>query len=800
MIKNYIKIAWRNLLKSKLYSAINIIGLSIGISACILIGLYIHNELSYDQFHLNSNNIYRASMVYSTAGPVNEAAVSGSKVGPEFKRTFPNVMEYVRTYVTTSSIKKGELVFDENKMLFADSVFFSVFSFKLLAGDSKTAIDAPDKIVLTQSSAAKLFPQQNAIGEILRYGGSDYKVSGICENPPQNSQIKFDFVISFSNLGNAYKTETWWNANWVTYLLIDNQTNIDQFENQINAYMDSDLVREQTGSMDPNFLHYRLEPFNKVHLHSKLEGLEPNGNIQYIYIFGIIGILILLIAGANYTNLATAQAMGRGGEIGTRKVLGATRNQVFSQFIGEAVVLTSVATVFALMITLFAIPFFNNVSGKSFVFGDVLSFKVLILGPIFALIISFLAGIYPAVVLSGTKALTAMKSSFELAKGNGNVLRKSLIVAQFSISIFLISVTAIIISQVNFLKKTNLGYDRNHVLVIPMNQKISENYELLKPAIQNVIGVSAVTASYDTPEYVAWGDGISATGANGPVEISLNAMPVDLDFAQTLGMQFAAGRDFQKYDFDLMDTTNNSVNYKLPYIINETLAKMIGWTPEEAIGKTIEHRALGPIVGVLKDFHFQSLHQSIGPLLQFLDKNSSRKLLVKMDGGQMKETLKGLENLFAARMPGQPFNYHFLDDDYNKLYLSEQRTTSLFKAAAFLAILLATLGLFGLAAFMTFSRTKEIGIRRVLGATLFSISQLFVRQFIFLIVVAVVVAIPMAWYAGNYWLQDFAYKIELEWWHFALAGTLVLLIAVATISYQSIRVCLLNPIKSLRSE
>ena len=800
MIKNYVKIAWRNLLKSKLYSSINIIGLSIGISACILIGLYIHNELNYDQFHLKSDNIYRATMEYSTAGPVEEAAVSGSKVGPEFKRTFPNVVEYVRTYTSTSSIKKGEVVFDENKMLFADSAFFSVFSFELLAGDAITAIDAPDKIVLTQSSAAKLFPLQNAMGEILTFGGSEYKISGICVDPPQNSQIKFDFVISFSNIGNAYKTETWWNANWVTYLLLNNQTDIAQFENQVNAYMDSDLVREQTGSMHPNFLHYNLEPLTKVHLHSSVEGLEPNGNIQYIYIFGIIGLLILLIAGANYTNLATAQAMGRGGEIGTRKVLGANRNQIFSQFIGEAVVLTCIATILALVITLAAIPFFNNVSGKSFVYGDVLSTKVMIMTPLFAVIISFLAGQYPAVVLSGTKALTAMKSSFELAKGNRNILRKSLIIAQFSISIFLIAVTGIIISQVNFLKETNLGYDRNHVVVIPMNNKISENYEILKPAIQNVMGVKSVTASYDTPEYVAWGDGISATGKNGPVEISLNAMPIDLDFAQTLGMQFAAGRDFQKYDFDLMDTTNNSANYKLPYIINETLAKMIGWTPEEAIGKTIEHRALGPIVGVLKDFHFQSLHQPIGPLLQFLDKDASRKLLVKIDGSQMKETLKGLEQLFATRMPGQPFNFHFLDDDYNKLYMSEQRTTSLFKAAAFITILLATLGLFGLAAFVTFSRTKEVGIRRVLGATLLSITQLFVRQFIFLIVLSVVIAVPLAWYAGNYWLQDFAYKIELEWWHFALAGTLVLIIAVATISYQSIRVCLLNPIKSLRSE
>ncbi|MBK8392420.1 MAG: ABC transporter permease [Saprospiraceae bacterium] len=800
MIKNYVKIAWRNLLKSKLYSSINIIGLSIGISACILIGLYIHNELNYDQFHLKSDNIYRATMEYSTAGPVEEAAVSGSKVGPEFKRTFPNVVEYVRTYTSTSSIKKGEVVFDENKMLFADSAFFSVFSFELLAGDAITAIDAPDKIVLTQSSAAKLFPLQNAMGEILTFGGSEYKISGICVDPPQNSQIKFDFVISFSNIGNAYKTETWWNANWVTYLLLNNQTDIAQFENQVNAYMDSDLVREQTGSMHPNFLHYNLEPLTKVHLHSSVEGLEPNGNIQYIYIFGIIGLLILLIAVANYTNLATAQAMGRGGEIGTRKVLGANRNQIFSQFIGEAVVLTCIATILALVITLAAIPFFNNVSGKSFVYGDVLSTKVMIMTPLFAVIISFLAGLYPAVVLSGTKALTAMKSSFELAKGNRNILRKSLIIAQFSISIFLIAVTGIIISQVNFLKETNLGYDRNHVVVIPMNNKISENYEILKPAIQNVMGVKSVTASYDTPEYVAWGDGISATGKNGPVEISLNAMPIDLDFAQTLGMQFAAGRDFQKYDFDLMDTTNNSANYKLPYIINETLAKMIGWTPEEAIGKTIEHRALGPIVGVLKDFHFQSLHQPIGPLLQFLDKDASRKLLVKIDGSQMKETLKGLEQLFATRMPGQPFNFHFLDDDYNKLYMSEQRTTSLFKAAAFITILLATLGLFGLAAFVTFSRTKEVGIRRVLGATLLSITQLFVRQLIFLIVLSVVIAVPLAWYAGNYWLQDFAYKIELEWWHFALAGTLVLIIAVATISYQSIRVCLLNPIKSLRSE
>ena len=403
-------------------------------------------------------------------------------------------------------------------------------------------------------------------------------------------------------------------------------------------------------------------------------------------------------------------------------------------------------------------------------------------------------------ILARTKIMDVLKSKNAIASSSGALMRKSLIVMQFVISLFLITVTSIIINQVNFMKKTNLGYDREHVIVMPIGGSMLDNLEILKDAFTNVQGVESVTASYETPEFVEWGDGIDVVGKNGKMEISLNAMPVYLDFAQTLGMKFAAGRDFDINDFALMDTTNNSENFQLPYIINETLAEMIGWTPKEAIGKSIENRAEGPVVGVVEDFHFTSLHEPVGPVIQFLSRDYSRVLMAKINGNDINATLDRLESTWNTRITDRPFNYHFLDDDYEKLYASEERSTALFKSASLLAIVLAALGLFGLAAFMNIKRTKEIGIRRVLGASISSISILFVRQFLGLVGIAILIAIPLAWIAGNRWLQDFAYKIDVAWWHFVVSGLLVIGIAIITISYHAIRACYRNPVNSLRAE
>ena len=798
MIKNYFKIAFRNLRKNKLYSIINVFGLTIGLAACLLIGVYINHELSYDRFNENANRIVRATMEYGKED-VNTTATTGTKVGPQFKRMFPQIEEYVRTFISHNVVKSGDKMFDEPRILYADKTFFKIFSFHLVEGDIATALDAPDKIVITRSMAKKYFGNGDALNKIITSGGKDLKVSAVCEDAPQNSQIKFDFVTQFLNLGNGVKDETWWTANWITYFLLHDKKSISQLQQEINNYMKTPALRADAGLEGNNYLAYHLEPFTKVHLYSSLAGFEPNGSITYIYIFSIIALLILIIACANYTNLATAQSTGRSGEIGMRKVMGASKTQVFIQFIGESFALTSIAAVLAFGLSSLLIPYFNDITGKQFTADALLQPIPVVALILFAILVSFFAGLYPALVLSGMQVMGVLKKGFTFTGGN-NILRKTLIVAQFGISIFLIIYTVIILQQMHYMQTKNLGYDKEHIVVLPIGGKMQQNFQSIKEAFANVPGVEGVTASYDTPEYVQWGDGITAIDEKGKHEISLNAMPVDLDFIKTLKMKLIAGRDFQQSDFAMMDTNNNKANYHLPYIINETLAKKIGWTPEQSIGRTIENRATGPVVGVVKDFNFSSLHDPIGPMVIFLGRDFSRIFMIRINGNDIKPTLGRVETVWKQQVPDRPFNYHFLDDAYNKLYIAEQHTSILFSVAAGLAIILASLGLFGLAAFTTVQRTKEIGIRRILGANIGSIILLIAKNFVQLVGVAIVIAVPLAWWTGNKWLQDFAYRINISWWVFVITAIVALLIALITVSSQAIKAAISNPVKSLRTE
>ena len=802
MFKNYIKTAFRNLAKNKLYSTINIIGLTAGLAACLLIGVYISHELSYDKFNINADRIVRVTMEYNNSGTVSTTATTGTKVGPQFKRTFPAVEEYARTFITHGIIKYGEKVFDEQRILCADQPFFNIFSFNIIEGDAATALDVPDKIVLTRSMAAKYFGSDNyrdAVNKTITAFGKELKVSAICEDAPQNSQIKFDFVTEFFNLGNYTKTEKWWEANWITYLLVRDKKDIPQLQQQVVAYMKTAEVRAEARLEGNDYLTYHLEPLKTVHLRSALAGFEPNGTMTYIYMFAVIALLILIIASANYTNLATAQSTGRGSEIGMRKVLGASKKQVFFQFIGESTVITFLSAGLALAVAVLMIPYFNDVTGKEFTSEVLLQPLPIISLIVFAIVVSFLAGFYPAMILSGTRILNVLKKGFRITGGSGT-LRKSLIVIQFSISVFLIIYTAIILQQMNFMKTKNLGYDKGHVAVIPIGGRVYKEFQSFKDAIAQVPGVEGVTAAYETPEFVEWGDGINVTDEKGKKEISLNAMPVDLDFTKTLKMQLVAGRDFQQSDFAMMDTSNRSANFRQPYIINESLAKKIGWSPEQAIGKILEKGFQGPVVGVVKDFNFSSLREPIGPLLLFLGRDYSRAFMARINGKDIQGTLGRLEMMWKQRVPERPFTYHFLDEDYNKLYVGEQRSSALFTVAATLAILLACLGLFGLAAFTTVQKTKEIGIRRVLGANVTSITILIAKNFLIMIGIAIFIAIPVAWYAGNQWLQDFAFRIPVQIWVFFAAAASTILIALATVGFHSVRSALMNPVKSLRTE
>ena len=799
MFRNYFKTAIRSLFKNKLYSAINVVGLTAGLTACLLIGVFISHELSYDKFNKNANRIVRATMEYKSGEIVNTVASTGTKVGPQFKRMFPSVEEYARTFITHNTVKAGEKLFDEPRILYADPAFFKIFSFKLVEGDAATALDAPDKIVLSQSMAKKYFGNETALNKTITSGGKELQVSAVCEDVPQNSQIKFDFVTQFLNLGNGVNEEQWWTANWITYFLVRDEKSIPQLQQQIAAYMKTPQVREEARLEGNNYLTYHLEPLTKIHLYSSLAGFEPNGSIRYIYMFAVIALLILIIACANYTNLATAQSAGRSGEIGIRKVMGASKKQVFFQFIGESTIITIIAAALAFALGVLLIPYFNIITGKEFRAASLVQPIPIVALIIFSVLVSFFAGIYPALVLSGTQVIGILKKGFSFT-GVNNMLRKTLIVAQFGISVFLIIYTLIIMQQMRFMQTKDLGYDKEHIAVLPIGGKMLNNFASLKNSFAQVRGVEGVTASYETPEYVEWGDGVTAIDEKGKHDISLNAMPVDLDFVKTLKMQLVAGRDFNETDFAMMDTNNHSVNYKQPYIINESLAKKIGWTAESSIGREVENRAKGPVVGVVKDFNFSSLHEPIGPLLIFLGRDFSRTFMVRINGNDMQSTLGRLETVWKQRITDRPFVYHFLDDDYNKLYLAEQRTSSLFSVAAGLAIVLACLGLFGLAAFTTVQRTKEIGIRRVLGANISNITLLIAKNFLQLVSIAILMAVPLAWWAGDKWLQDFAFRIPVSVTVFIATAMVTVLIALCTVGYHTVRAALSNPVKNLRTE
>jgi len=799
MLKNYFKIALRRLQKSKLFTLINVVGLTAGLVSCLLISLFVMNELSYDRFNQKADRIVRMTMQYGDGGS-QKVALTGTKAGPQILRTFPQVQNYVRLMNSEAIVKDSKEVFHEKNFLFADASIFNIFSFKLIRGNPETALNAPNQIVITAKTAEKYFDNIDPIGKTLNVGmGSDkdYAVTGVVADAPENSQIKYDFIASFTSL-KAAASEQWWTANYTTYLLLKNKDELKSFQQQLNSYM-LGISKNELKLENNNPLLYNLEPLLSVHLYSQLDGLEPSGSATTVYILGIIALLILLIACINYTNLATVQSSSRSAEIGIRKVLGAEKSQLFKQFIGESFLLTLLSLVIALILAVILLPYFNQLTGKTLSFSLMMKPIPLIIVMILFIVIAFASGAYPAFILSNAGIVHILKSGLRLSSAGGT-LRKSLIVFQFAVSVFLIVATIIILQQLNYIQSKDLCYDKEHILVLPITQQVRQNYEPIKTEIGRLPQVISVSGANATPTFVRWGDGISAETGHGKVSLDITALPSDLDFIKTMGMKIIAGTDFTHADLKLADTTNQYKNFKYAFILNETAVKALGWTPEQAVGKIIDKNAPGLIKAVVKDFHFSSFHQPIGPLMLFLDRNYTNDFFVRVSGKNLPSTIHSLQNLWKERVPSMPFEYRFLDDDYNSLYISEQRSAKVFSTFSILAILLACLGLFGLVAFTTMQRTKEIGIRKVLGAGVSGIVALIAKDFLELTLIAVLVASPLAWYFMHAWLQGFAYRIAIEWWVFAVAGGLAILIALLTISFQAIKAALANPVKSLRSE
>ena len=630
MFKSYFKIAWRNLQKNKLYTFVNITGLTVGIVCCILIGLYVSHELSYDRFNDKADRIARITMQYSDGGATQQALTTGTRVGPQLKRTFPAITAYTRTISYTPVISVGDKAFNEDRFLFADSAFFSIFSFPLVKGDPATALAAPNQVVITETMAKKYFGTADPIGKTLKMNNArDYTITGIAKDAPDNSQIRFNFVASFSTL-RISREEIWWTANYVTYLLLAHPRDLAPLQRQITAYMATDKIRQDTRLEEQDTrLSFNLEPLTWVHLHSTLGGLEPNGSITYIYILSAIAILILVIACVNYTNLATAQAQGRTGEISIRKVLGAGKGQLFRQYLGESLILTLIALLLSTFISIRLLPLFNQIANKSLSAASLLQPLPILALLLLGLVVSLLAGAYPAFVLANIRLMSILRSGFRLSSSGGN-LRKSLIVFQFVISVFLMISTMVILQQLSFIQNKKLGYDKDHMLVLPATQEIHDSYDAVKAAVRRVPQVVDAAGAGGTPTYVQWTDQLVATTETGKKNFSIKAIPCDADFVKTLGIQIIAGGNFTPADMHLMDTSDNYKNFRYSFMLNESAVAALGWTPQQAIGRTVIKGNPGIVRAVVKDFHFSSMHEAIGPLILFLDTQWVNNMYVKI--------------------------------------------------------------------------------------------------------------------------------------------------------------------------
>lgn len=800
MFSNYLKIAWRNLWRSKVFSGITVIGLSAGLASCLLLFMYITHELSYDDFQQKADRLVRVTMEYSVDGRATKVAVTGTKVAPEFGRRFTEVEAGVRMMNRDGVVANGSKTYDEKRIVFADSSFFTLFSFPMQVGNPRTALVGPNQVVLSATKAATYFGTENPIGKSLRIntGGSfhDYLVTGVVADCPTNSQIKYDLLLSFSALPAARKEE-WYSANYATYLLLRSPDAIRSLQAKIPGFMKTQFSpAEMTHG---NYLTYNLEPLRWVHLHAEVAGyFEPNGTLTYVYIFGAIACLILLIACVNYVNLATARAVERAQEVGVRKVMGAGGSQLFRQFMGESALVTAIALLGALLLAILILPLFNTLTNQQFSPMVWLKPTSILLLVGIGLTVSLIAGSYPALVLARFQPVRVLKGHLKTS-GAGR-LRQSLIVFQFAITIFLLISTLLIRNQLRFIQQKNVGYAKEQVLLLPVDGQVNDNIRAIKSEFRQNAAVARVSLASESPVFVQGGYTMRHPAMQSGQQKMVTGLTIDEDYVSTLGLHLIAGSDLDATDMNRVGRSDNDSLTRSRFILNESAVHDLGWTPQQAIGQRLDvNGRLGLIKGVVSDFHFASMKQKIGPLVMFPEQQGY-VLLVRLSGTELPNALAFLESKWKTLVPGRPFSYQFMDEEFNKLYSAETRTGEIFSVFASLSIFLAFLGLFGLSAYTTAQRTKEIGVRKVLGANVVSIVALLSKDFLKLVLVAILIASPLAWYAMNQWLQDFAYKVTIEWWVFALAGLLALGVALLTVSFQSIKAALMNPIKSLRSE
>jgi putative ABC transport system permease protein len=794
MLKSYFNIALRNLMRHKVFSLINISGLAVGMAACFLIYLYVHFETSYDNFHSKADRIYRVVTDVVTPSETDKIGITTAPVAINVKRDFPEVEDAVRFSRDEILVAKGDIKFQEKNTVFVDSTLFNLFDFQLLQGDKNTAVKEPLSIILSETAAKKYFGNTNALGQhlLLTGGAVNGTITGIMKDIPANSQIKADMFVSMSSFkavyGQATSDSEWTNHGFYTYLLLKPHTDAKVLEAKFPAFIERHHGEEARKLQMRDVLH--LEPFRDVYLKSKLDGFET-GSINNIYIFSVIAIFILLIACINFVNLTTARSAERAKEVGIRKVAGAGRLQLANQFIGESVIICLIAFVLAVVLCGLLLPLFNQLAGKvisTSIFNNpwnVTSLFLLSIG------IGIIAGFYPSIVLSSYKPVNVLKGRF-VTGNKGLLLRKGLVVFQFTISVVLIAGTIIVYLQLAYMRNQDLGFSKDQVMVI--NTNYDKNKGIFKESLASIPGVISSTFSSSVPgsgHTSAYSEMQNKSGETQKTNLDLYF--VDFDYINQYKLKIVAGRGFSH---------NFTTDSTQAMVVNETAARSLGYSkPADAVGRNFDQWGRkGKIIGVLKDFHYHSLQQSIKPLVMRIETWGYGLISIKMSSANLGTTVKEVESKWKQLIPNRPFEYYFLDDFLYKQYKAEDNFGNLFLNFAILAIFISCLGLLGLASYSTIQRTKEIGVRKVLGASVSGIVGLLSKDFIKLVIVAIVIAIPITWMTMNKWLDVFAYKITISWWIFLAAGILAVLVAISIVSFQAIKAALMNPVMSLRSE
>ncbi len=805
MYRNYLTIAWRNLLRHKAFSAINILGLAIGIAACLLILQYVRFELSYDDFHAKGDRIYRVRQDRYNEGKLSTQWAAGAyAAGNSFKDAFGEIEEYVKMLQRGPMVASyGTEQFKVEKPMFASEAFFKVFSYPLLSGDPNTALAEPNTVVISKALAEKYFKGQDPLGKSIRLNEKrEYKITGVAGDLPPNTHLKFDALLSYitfvKQMGPDNNPETAWQWDGcLTYLLLKPGTNPNALEAKFPAVVDK-LAGEEHKRYNSAAI-YLLQSLPDIHLYSNFMGeVEPNGDGNAVYLLLGIAFFIVVIAWVNYINLATARAINRAKEVGIRKVAGSFRGQLIRQFLLESALLNALAVLVALVLVVVALPFFNGLSGQQLSFSLLLSpsFWLALLG--LFVVGAFLSGLYPAFVLSGFMPVTVLKGKLS-ASHRGVFLRKSLVVFQFAASLFLLTGTFTVFRQIQFMRDQKLGINIDQTLVIraPIvrtDSTFQTTMTAFKEEMLRFPGISKVAVSTSVPgDAVGWNaGGIRLKGTDEKEGRQYRVIGGDYDYLDTYDMKLVAGRTFSK----AYGTDPKAV------IFNKMAVQQLGFDkPEAAIGKEIEFWGEQyRLIGVIDNYHQQSLREAYEPLVFRLIPDLAGPISVKVGTGQLSGTIASLQAGWNRFFPGNPFEFFFLDEHFNEQYKADQRFGQVFGLFTGLAILVACLGLFGLASFATVQRTKEIGVRKVLGASVMQILQLLYKDFALLVVIGFVISVPIAWYVTNQWLQGYAFRTGPEWWLFVLPFGVVLLIALLTVSFQTLKAALANPVKSLRTE